>query len=170
MVTPQFTITSETVSQLERRKAELQEEMTRLHAEYSLVSRQLEAIPLFLGVANGHPKEPPAPPPQPAPEPISEPTAAASPEPADGSAPPSLPMAVKATLQKHGRMTAGEIRDAVLREGIPRERLGATFSYLYTVLGRLAQRGQIQKIRSKYQLAPGVTIHLKPEETDLSKF
>jgi hypothetical protein len=65
-------------------------------------------------------------------------------------------------------MTTMELRDALMKMGVERERFGATFSYLYTVLGRLEQRGQIQKVRGKFQLAPGVTHQYRPDE-DLLK-
>jgi hypothetical protein len=161
-----FTITEETAAQLERRKDEIEREMDRLREEYQRVTRQLEAIPLFLAEANGISAR-------------AEDNVVAresiSVQPRSGSlglngeAPKnteemSLPMKVKLALQRNGRMTPLELRDALMKMGVERERFGATFSYLYTVLGRLEQRGQIQKVRGKFQLPSGVTYQHQPAE------
>ena len=153
----QVILTPETATQLERDKERLEREITKLRAEHELVCRKLEAIPLFLAEANGGP----------APEPHKDTAADSRSSNKISAVDMSVPMAVKSVLQEHGRLSAREIREAVLRAGISRERLGSTFSYLYTVLGRLQERGQIQRVRGKYQLPPGVTFHYQPEESDL---
>jgi len=147
MVT-QFLITAETARELERRQQELHQRIAELQKEFAVVTQQLAAIPLFLAHANGE-----------------QPTGADSsavgtetPRADVTSAEISLPSAVKRVLQENGRMSAVEIREAVVRAGVPREKLGAGGSYLYTVLGRLDQRGHIERHRGKYSIVPGVPI------------
>ena len=157
----QFTITEETAAQLERRKDEIEREMARLRDEHQRVLRQLEAIPLFLAEANGATATNT--------DVVVQPGAANLRLTGESSAieEMSLPMKVKLALQQHGRMTALELRDALTKMGVERERFGATYSYLYTVLGRLEHRGQVQKVRGKFQLPPGVTHQYRPNEDDL---
>jgi hypothetical protein len=70
----------------------------------------------------------------------------------------SVPEAVVLALEKRGPLTAVQIRHAVAEAGVKREQLGATYSYLYTVLGRLVQRRRIVRVRDKYQLAESRTV------------
>lgn len=151
----QFIITPETAAQLERRKVELERRMVELRDEHQRVCRQLEAIPLFLAEVNGG--EPPAPEPAPTAQRMDR----------TSSEEMSLPMAITYVLQKRGRLTPLEIKDAVVQEGLPPDRFGAQNSYLYTALGRLVERGRIQRVRNKYQLPPGVTIQFAPSEEDM---
>lgn len=154
MTRREFTITSETKNELERERGRLEAEITRLREQLQLVTRKLEAIPLFLsdGISlsdvNGtqakvtalRPPEPPR---------IvtgDDPTAP------DAAQEVSVPEAVKQAVARRGRLEAVEIRDAIIAAGVPRERLGATYSYLYTVLGRMVDKGTIQRRGKKYQL------------------
>lgn len=156
----QFVITPDTAQQLEHRKEALEREMARLRDEHIRVTRQLEAIPLFLADANGSVSAAMT-----TPEPmVAKVAAKIGPETAAGM---SVPMAIRFVLQKRGRMSAMGIREAILNEGIPKDRLGTTNSYLYTALGRLMSRQQIQRVRGKYQLPPGVTVQFAPDEEDL---
>lgn len=164
----QVVITPDLQRQLERRKQELQHEMEQLGKEFALVVKKLEAIPLFLPSANGtseEPKEEQAP----TSHRVNVGDAVNPRDFIDAQESPSAPMAVKLALQERPRMTAVEIRNAITKLGIPKERLGLTGSYLYTVLGRLMKKGEIQRIRGKYQLPPGVAIQYKPDEEDLRK-
>ena len=114
------------------------------------VTQQLAAIPLFLASVNGEQ--------QPVSGEAEAGRAQSRPDPMPTAGEISLPLAVKRALQEYGRMSAVEIREAVIRAGVPREKLGAGGSYLYTVLGRLDQRGHIERHRGRYFLVPGVAI------------
>jgi|SRR5438128_10917789 len=146
----QFVITPETARELERRQQELQQKMAELQKEYAVVTQQLAAIPLFLASVNGEQ--------QPVSGEAEAGRAQSRPDPMPTAGEISLPLAVKRALQEYGRMSAVEIREAVIRAGVPREKLGAGGSYLYTVLGRLDQRGHIERHRGRYFLVPGVAI------------
>jgi hypothetical protein len=159
----QFLITPETVRKLERRKTDLQSEISRLSAEYERVCRQLEAIPLFLNAGDGDGNTTISPDTAHIWAQTLPPTVVIS-EPPESGDQLSLPSVVVRLLQKRGRLTTLEIREGMLREGVPRERLGATNSYLYTVLGRLVARKRVQRVRGKYQLPSAVTVGQKDSE------
>lgn len=160
----EFRITPDTARQLESRRAELERQIALLREEHTLVCKQLEAVPLFLGMANGnHPEQHQG-------------------RGHDGGghgskneqhATPSaeslsVPMAVKCVLQPGARLTAVEVREAVKALGVPAHKLGIGNSYLYTTLRRLQDQGAIQKVRGgKYQLPPGVSHQYVPSEEDL---
>ena len=81
---------------------------------------------------------------------------------------PSVPQAVEEALKKRGPLTAVEIRDAVTEAGVKREQLGATYSYLYTVLGRLEQRRRVVRVRGKYELVHmSAPVVIKPNAGEL---
>jgi chromosome segregation ATPase len=79
----------------------------------------------------------------------------------------SLPDIVVEVLTKRGPLTAVEIRSAVVEAGVKREKLGATYSYLYTVLGRLVQRGRVQRYRGKYQLPIDNSVVVQPAPAEV---
>jgi hypothetical protein len=168
-----FTITRETAAELQREREELERQMANIREKHQLVVRKLEAIPLFLPevspTTNGHGEKTVGS--GAGEKPTDEAQTQKQPPrdlPAEATLTPSVPMAIKQILQTHGRMTAVEIRNAILKTGVERERLGATFSYLYTALGRLVQKGQIQRLRGgKYQLPPGVTFQYRPDDDDM---
>jgi len=76
----------------------------------------------------------------------------------------SVPAVVKDILKAMNRLSAVELREALIAAGVPREKLGATYSYLYTVLGRLLQRREIVRVRDKYQLAEEARTQTTPDE------
>jgi len=156
MATRQFIITPELAQNLKNRLADLDRQLAKLSEERLLIIRQLEAIPLFLSTNGEQPRE--------RSNPLHERIVEEQPSEM------SLPMAIKVLLEKRGRLSATEIRDAILAEHfLPPERLGASFSYLYTALTRLRQKKQIERVRGKYQLPHGVAIQFKPEEADLKR-
>ncbi len=161
-MTKQFLITLDLIQKFKDRLAVLDREIAEKSEERQLVLRWLDAIPLFLSVINGEkPQEGRG---QVHEVKLGETVKITDEEPRETS----LPMAIKTVLQKRGRLGATEIRDVILSEGlVPAERLGASFSYLYTALTRLRQKKQIERVRGEYQLPHGVTIQLKPEEEDL---
>lgn len=145
----QFVITMDLADKLRARLADLEERLGALAEERTLLLRQLEAIPLFLSVkSNG------AAPASTAEATITEAKAhdlnlGEAVEVADLF---SVPKMVKVVLQKGGRLSPVQIREALLGEGVPREKLGPSNSYLYTVLGRLRQTRQVERVRGRYQL------------------
>jgi len=143
-------VSAKAVQDLERQLAAHDRAIARDQQGRAAVVKRIEAMKTLLGAsANGH-----------APKAADTPAEKPSRSSAAGSftivdrpvAEVSVPQAVEQALKKRGPLTAIEIRDAVTEAGVKREKLGATYSYLYTVLGRLEQRGRVVRARGKYRL------------------
>ena len=136
----------------EREVAVLEAEIAERQRAVDTLRRKIENAPLYVaglsgsnGHGNGLRHEGPA---------SHEVNVGDQVKPSDhGEAAVSLPSVIIEVLTARGRsMTALELREAVVEHGVPRERLGATYSYLYTVLGRLATRKLIQRSGDRYRL------------------
>lgn len=147
------------LDQLETEKATLEAQIAELERKLDQVRRRIEAAPLFLqdgSAVNGAATT----------SVVVQPGPLIKGSEADlrKDEPTPLPQMVLALIRAKGPMTTIQIRDALLSVGFPREKLGATFSYLYTVLGRLIASKRLERSGDKYRLPRGAMLALVPEE------
>jgi hypothetical protein len=146
------------LSEEERKKAELEARIAELERELELVRKRIEAAPLFMRDAptpNGtaHVMRPQS-------AQLEIKGGVVTPQKAgDGS----LPQMVLGLVRLKGPLTTIQIRDSLLAAGFPREKLGATYSYLYTVLSRLVSRKRLERSGDRYRLPRGA-MAAAPEE------
>ncbi|OGL08646.1 MAG: hypothetical protein A3I14_15465 [Candidatus Rokubacteria bacterium RIFCSPLOWO2_02_FULL_73_56] len=159
-------VSASAVEKLQRRVGVLDKDIARKQEERAELLKRIEAMKILLsGVRNGHKPSPKTEEP-PVAAPVTHQIRLSETMTANDADGPSVPTVVKEVLSKKKRLSAVEIRQAIIAAGVPREKLGATYSYLYTVLGRLLQRGQIVRSRGKYELPEGVTIQTRADEED----
>ena len=141
----QVVVSASAVEKLQRRVIGLERHIAKDQEERSELLKRIDAMKILLaGTRNGHRPKPKVEELATPPAPVAHQLKIGETMGAKDTDGPSVPEAVKDVLNKKGRMSAVELRHAIIAAGVPREKLGATFSYLYTVLGRLAGRGQLR--------------------------
>lgn len=150
----QVVLNRETERQLRQEKEELESQLREISERLTLVTKKLDALPLFLP-HNGSPGN------QSVQVRAIEEAKATSNVNVLLVPPPSE--AILSVVRKAGRpLTAIEIRRLLQAERYPMEKFGSNLSYYYTLLIRLLRGGKLVRVRGgKYSIGPDIQEMLK---------